>query len=287
VSLKESNAGGVQFVTVSGIKKDDVKAFRALTTAQLLEIEGRMRVMGAGPGEAQKITATTPVVDGDVIPDVPNQMAKKGFAKDIPAIIGTNLEEWKLFGMMQPGWAKMDEAEMLKRLGVYMPAESARKLVAAYSQALQKRGEPVAPADIMSAINTDIMFRMPALDLVEAQRDNKQPVYNYLFTWKSPAMGGVFGACHGLEIGFVFGKYDDMFCGSGPDADKLAERIQDAWLAFARTGDPSTKSLGDWPVYGPKRMTMLLDRAPKVVAAPYEGERAAWDAVKRNSSLVI
>ena len=287
VSLKESNAGGEQFVTVSGIKKDNVKAFRALTTAQLLEIEGRMRTVGAGPGEAQKITATTPVVDGDVIPDVPNQMARKGIAKDISAVIGTNLEEWKLFSMMQPGWAKMDEAEMLKRIGVYMPAEDARKVVEAYRQARKKRGEAVTPAEIMSAINTDIMFRMPAVDLVEAQRDNKQRVYNYLFTWKSPAMGGVFGACHGLEIGFVFGKYDAMFCGTGPDADKLAERIQDAWLAFARTGDPSTKSLGDWPVYGAKRMTMLLDKGPAVVAAPYEEERAAWDTVKRNSFLVI
>jgi para-nitrobenzyl esterase len=129
------------------------------------------------------------------------------------------------------------------------------------------------------------MFRMPSLELVEAQRDNKQLAYNYLFTWKSPVMGGVLGACHALEIGFVFGKYDDMFCGSGPDADKLAKCMQDAWLAFARTGDPSCECIGKWPVYGSKRLTMILDKHRHVEAAPYEEERKAWDNVKHKSAM--
>jgi para-nitrobenzyl esterase len=287
VPLQESNTAAGQFLKLSGIKKDNVKAFRALTTAQLLEIEGRMRTMIAGRGEVQKITATTPVVDGEVIPDVPNQMARKGLAKDIPAIIGTNLEEWKLFAMMQPGFNQIDEAELLKRVGVFVSADDAKKLVAAYRTALQKRGPAVTPADILAAIDTDIMFRMPALEMVEAQNDNSQKIYSYLFTWKSPAMGGAFGACHGLEVGFVFGNNDAMFCGNGPEADRLSESIQDAWIAFAQTGNPSTKSLGDWPVYGAKRMTMLLGKESKVVAAPYDGERAAWDGIKRSSFLVI
>ena len=129
------------------------------------------------------------------------------------------------------------------------------------------------------------MFRMPALELVEAQGKNKQKVYNFLFNWKSPAMGGVLGACHALEIVFGFGKYNDMFCGSGPAADKLAKCMQDAWLAFARTGDPSCESAGKWPVYGSKRQTMIFDKKCRVEAAPYEEERKAWDNVKRVSAM--
>jgi para-nitrobenzyl esterase len=53
--------------------------------------------------------------------------------------------------------------------------------------------------------------------------------------------------------------------------------MQDAWLAFARTGDPSCESIGKWPVYGSKRMTMILDKNCHVEAAPYEEERQAWD----------
>ena len=131
------------------------------------------------------------------------------------------------------------------------------------------------------------MFRIPSLDLVEAQRDNKTPVYNYMFTWKSPVMGGVLKACHALEIGFVFGKYDAMFCGTGPEADKLSECMQDAWIAFAKTGNPSCKCMGNWPEYGNKRMTMVLGKDSHVEAAPFEAERTVWEKVKRNDTFII
>jgi len=274
-----------KFLELVGIKGDDVKALRALTVQQLLDIEMQLRTGMAGPGEMARITATAPVIDGEIIPGVPNQVARGGFAKDIPAIIGTNLEEWKLFGAMQPGINKLDEAELAKRLSAFMPDEHARGLIKTFREARQKRGEPVNPSDLLSVINTDLMLRMPALGLVEAQRDNGQSAYNYLFTWKSPVMGGALGACHALEIGFVFGMYDDMFCGSGPDADKLSECIQDAWLAFARTGDPSCESIGKWPVYGNNRMTMMLGNPCNVEEAPYEDERRAWEKVTYKSAM--
>jgi para-nitrobenzyl esterase len=112
---------------------------------------------------------------------------------------------------------------------------------------------------------------------VEAQSRNHQPAYNYLFTWKSPVMGGALGSCHALEIGFVFGNHDDTFCGSGPDADTLSRKIQDAWAAFARTGDPSCESIGKWEPYGKDRTTMILDKECRLTNAPYEEERGIWD----------
>ena len=283
--LDEAIATGEHFLKTAGIKKDDAKALRALTPKQLLDFEMKMRVSLAGPGGIPKITATAPVVDGEIILDIPNEVARNGYSKDIVTIIGTNLEEWKLFGLMQPGFNKLGEADIMKRLAAFMSAESAKSLAAAYRKARVKRGEPTTPAEILSAIQTDLMFRIPALELVEAQGKNRQKAYNYLFTWKSPVMGGALGACHALEIGFVFGKYNDMFCGSGPDADKLAKCIQDAWLAFARTGDPSCESIGKWPVYGNIRMTMILDKNCRVEAAPYEEERAAWDGVEHKSAM--
>ncbi len=287
VPKDEANRGGELFLKASGIKNDDVEALRALTPGQLLELEMKMRVMEAGPGEAAKITVTTPVADGEVIPDFPVKLARKGAAKGITAIIGTNLDEWKLFAMMQPGYDKTDEAAMMKRLEYMVSAGDAKKLVEAYRGALLKRGGPVTPPEILTALQTDIMFRIPALDLIEAQRDNNTPAYNYLFDWKSPVMGGVLGACHGLEIGFVFGTNDDMMCGTGPEADKLSASMQDAWLAFAKTGNPSTKSMGEWPAYGKDRMTMIIGKNSHVEAAPYEMERAAWATVKRADAVVI
>jgi para-nitrobenzyl esterase len=151
------------------------------------------------------------------------------------------------------------------------------RLVEVYRGARKKRGQDISPAEILMAIQTDIMFRMPALNLVEAQHRNKQTAYNYLFTWKSPVMGGVLGACHALDIGFVFGNHDDTFCGTGPDADRLSRCMQDAWLAFAHTGDPGCESIGKWPPYGDRRLTMILDKDCRVEEAPYDEERRVWE----------
>jgi para-nitrobenzyl esterase len=120
---------------------------------------------------------------------------------------------------------------------------------------------------------------MPAIVLAETQIRRGTPAYSYLFTWTSPAMDGKLGSCHALELGFVFGTYEENFSGTGPEADALSGNMQDTWVAFARTGDPSCENLGKWPAYGERRETMLLGRESALVEAPYEEERRAWDAI--------
>ena len=124
------------------------------------------------------------------------------------------------------------------------------------------------------------MFRIPVTRLVEAQSRNRQLAYKYLFTWKSPLMKGRLGACHTLEIGFVFGNYDERFCGAGPDADALSQKMQDAWIAFARSGNPSCGSLGAWQSYGDRRNVMVLNKECRLEKAPYEEERRVWDGIE-------
>jgi carboxylesterase type B len=113
----------------------------------------------------------------------------------------------------------------------------------------------------------------------EIQRQRKNSAYNYLFTWSSPLLDGRLGACHALELGFLFGTYEENFSGAGPAADALARKIQDAWLAFAHTGDPSCESLGNWPAYGDKRETMMLGERCGVEEAPHDEERRVWDTI--------
>ena len=97
------------------------------------------------------------------------------------------------------------------------------------------------------------------------------PTFAYLFEWGSPAMGGWLGACHGLEIAFVFGNQGrgDLaaFTGAGDDADALAATMMDAWLAFARTGDPSTPAL-PWPVYDAETRPDDGARTPAAASKP-------------------
>ena len=101
----------------------------------------------------------------------------------------------------------------------------------------------------------------------------------YLFDWAGVGMDGALGACHALELPFVFGTLDSalgQLAGSGPAAEELSATMQDAWIAFARTGDPSTPALG-WPRYdADRRATAAFGRTVEVRYAPLEEERLAW-----------
>jgi para-nitrobenzyl esterase len=175
----------------------------------------------------------------------------------------------------------------VERVSHFIPSKYTDEIVERYHQARSQRGDDISPLEILSAVNTDLMFRIPALQMVEAQQKHNPAVFNYLFTYKSPVFGGVLGACHALEMGFVFGTHDDQFCGAGPEADKLSETLQDAWTSFARTGNPSCAALGDWAVYGDDRMTMILDTQCDLQSAPYEEERRAWDVVGSLSDITL
>jgi para-nitrobenzyl esterase len=279
IPLDEAAEVGRLFLEVTGISSDDVDALHALTVEQLLAAEIDLRKRMASPWEPMRITVTAPVTDGEVMVQMPTQAIAQGVAKDIPMIIGSNLEEWKLFVMGEPHKEKIDRAQIVERLGHVIPSRYVEEIVERYYQARSQRGDDTSPLEILSAINTDVMFRIPALQMVEAQQKHNPAVFNYLFTYKSPVFGGVLGACHALEMGFVFATHDDKFCGAGPEADKLSETFQDAWTSFARTGNPSCAALGDWAVYGDGRMTMILDTQCRLEPAPYEEERQAWDVV--------
>ncbi len=279
ITLDEAAEVGRLLLEVTGISGDDVVALHALTVDELLAAEMVLRRRMAHPWEPMRITVTAPVIDGEVIAQTPTHAIAWGVAKEIPMIIGSNLDEWKLFIMGERHKERIDRPQIVERLGRVIPSEHAEEIVERYYQARARRGDNASPLEILSAINTDAMFRIPALQMVEAQRKHNPAVFNYLFTYKSPVLGGILGACHALEMGFVFATHDATFCGAGPEADKLSETIQDAWTSFARSGNPSCVALGDWPVYGDGRMTMILDTQCHVEAAPYEEERQAWGVV--------
>ena len=225
-----------------------------------------------------------PVIDGDVIPRDPLTAVRDGLARDIPLLIGTNVDEARLFAPMDPEATTLDEAALLVRCAEAMPGgpDAARQAVAIYRDARAARGERVEPGDLWFAIESDRTMRHPAMRLAALQAAHQPATYAYLFAWPSPAMGGLFGSCHALELPFLFGTLEHPlirpFTGKGPEAHALAARIQDAWIAFARTGRPGHPGLGDWPAYdAARRRTMILDRDCRMEDAPREAERRFWD----------
>jgi para-nitrobenzyl esterase len=273
--LKNAVAAAEQFVKLINVNPKDITALYKLTTQQLLDGQEKL---GAFFREAKgAITPFMPVIDGDVMPDFPIERIKKGSAKIITILTGNTLDELKMSSAMDPNMRNLDEAGLLDRLNNMFPAGMAPKMIEVYRAALKKRGSSASPVDILGTVSSDLMFRIPTIRLVETQYNLGAPAYKYLFTYKSPAMGGILGAMHGLDNPFLFGMLDPDFTGNGPEQQDMALKMQDSCIAFVHTGDPSCKTIGKWPVYGKDRMTMVFDNKTRIEAAPYEPERKVWD----------
>ena len=105
--------------------------------------------------------------------------------------------------------------------------------------------------------------------------------------WPSPAFGGLAGACHAVEIPFVFGTLHNDWApelvGEGPEVDRLSDILQRSWLGFIRSGSPTIPELDGWEAYEPDtRITGVLGAECLSEKAPLEAQRAAWDDIAEN-----
>jgi len=225
----------------------------------------------------------TPVVDGSVLPMHPQKAIAEGAAADVALLIGTNRDEFKMFIVADPKGRDPDEEVLRRRIERsfgegFPPADEQLRpdeAIARYRAIRDQRGDATDPRELWSAIESDRMFRIGSIRAAEAHAVHQPQTYSYLFRWESPAMHGALGACHALEIPFVFGTLSspgiDQFAGTGQAAEDLSELMMDAWLAFARTGDPG------WPAYdAARRATMVFGAGSRVEDAPLDEERAVW-----------
>ncbi len=216
----------------------------------------------------------SPVVDGRVYPAHPFDPVAAATAANIPLLIGTNKDEAALFAAADPKRRKLTEDELQQRL---------RRLVGDRSDsilAVYRRTRPNdSPWDLYIGISSESM-RLRSIQLAERKiAAGPAPVYMYLFAWESNALGGLFKAAHALEIPFVFDNPDIApFTGDRPDRYELAGSMSQAWINFARHGDPNHAALPRWQPYdAQQRATMIFDVPCRVENDPRKEERLAWN----------
>jgi para-nitrobenzyl esterase len=100
----------------------------------------------------------------------------------------------------------------------------------------------------------------------------------YRFDHPEPASNHDLGACHGVEIPFVFdtagGADLEPRLGSQP-SQATANRIHQVWVDFITRGAPG------WAPYDPEtRTTGLLTDVVTAADDPAGHERAAWDGIR-------
>jgi carboxylesterase type B len=224
-----------------------------------------------------------PVVDGDVIPAPPIDRIAAGAGAHLDVMVGTNTEDWRLFVVASGAIDRITQQILTGPVAVYgyqalaaygLPVETA---LAAYRAAYPG----ASPGDLLAAVQTDWWCRIPAIRLAEAHATSPAATFMYEFAWRSPAFDGRLGACHALEIPFVFDTLDkgaDQMLGPllGPaPPQQLADTMHAAWVSFATSGD------SDWPKYDlSRRATMRFDTTSGVVADPRTAERTLWEGVR-------
>jgi|SRR5271157_246176 len=262
-----------------GLATPHVRHLRELAAEKILAAQQQVTLQLLLAG-GRNLLPFQPVVDGSVLPRHPIDVVAAGGARNVPLLVGTTLDEWKLFSFMDTELRRIDDGKMVTRLQQRLAHADGAKIVAGYRAS---RPQAEGPA-IWVAMETDRVFRLPAIRLAEAQLAMGSEVYMYLFTWPSPAFGGVLGACHAIELPFVFDCLDlpgaANFVGAGPEAKQLAGWTLDSWAAFAHRGDPSLAGGRSWPRYdATRRATMEIGARCRVLDDPAADERCLWDGV--------
>lgn len=281
-----------RFLEYAGVRPDQAEQLWQLPVDQILSAQRRLtrHWFDRGP-YSQPVMQTgmtlVPVVDGELLPQTPLAALQGGRARDCPIMVGCTRDEWKLFVNLPSGEGvftssqiqDLEKSDLIKLLETTLPGmgERAANL---YEKVVQRQGDGVDLAAIYSAYESDRMFRIPSLRIAEAQSEHSDRIYMFQFNWDQ----GGFGACHASDIPLVFGCTEhpagQFLCGADPGAGKLSDRVQNCWIAFARSGDPSTDEVGKWPAFDDEsRQVMCFDRQSGVQTDPFADSAELWEGV--------
>ncbi len=123
----------------------------------------------------------------------------------------------------------------------------------------------------LTELYNELLFRIPALKQAELHAANGNAVYNYY--WTMPGEDETTGACHAIELIYVFNNPQVTTYNGDIYNRELADAVQDMWVNFARTGDPGTEAI-TWQAYDAQtRMTMILGEDVHMESGLKEGQR--------------
>ncbi|HMS76626.1 carboxylesterase/lipase family protein [Gordonia sp. (in: high G+C Gram-positive bacteria)] len=208
------------------------------------------------------ITGHIPVFD-ELIPEFPQAAVAAGASAGVPLLLGTTGREFTLFSMAA-GTRGLITAEALPVVATRFGAGP--DVVAAY--VANHAGADAA--HVFDQIASDAFFRKPALEFAAAHERAGGSTHVYEFAWETAVSG--LGACHALELSFVFDALRDTNSFTGPNPpQQVADDMHSAWIAFATTGGPG------WPSYGFGETVRVFDSPQSTTSTlPRAADIAAW-----------
>ena len=264
-----------QLLTELSLKPSQVRDLQKVPLERLMAayftVGGAMSSGGGRRGFA-------PVVDGESLPRHPFSPDAPSVSADVPIVIGYNRTEGEFFLLSDPNAKKMTEDDLKRRVKPLF-GDNGQRVIELY----RKTDPGLSPYDLFVLIQTDSGMGLGSIRLAERKAAaGGAPVYLYNFNWDTPAEG--LKSPHTLEIPFVFNniKVAKLLTGAGPEAFARANKVSDAWVAFARTGNPNAGGLPKWEPYDEKnRATMVIDNESRLVNDPVREKRLLLAEVAR------
>ena len=225
-----------------------------------------------------------PVTDGKILPRDPFDPDASPISSDIPMMMGNTHDETA--GLIGRGdsttftltWEKLPakiEQHVKQFLGNLSPSD----VIAKYRQWYPN----YTPSDAFFSITTAARsWRGLLIESEGRVEQNGAPTYVFQINWKSPVDGEKWRASHAIEIPFVFDNiaYGASMVGTSSEAQKMADIMSEVWIAFARTGNPNTSTIPQWPAFNLKeRPTMIFDLPSHIENDPRGEERILFAPV--------
>jgi len=261
-----------QLLAKLGIRKTEVHDLQKLPLDRIMT--AYFAVVREARGVDQAVNGFAPTVDGHILPQQPFAPTASPVSAEVPVMIGCTRTEMTLFSVNDPAAFRLDEEGLRARVTDLLQ-DHGQPMIDLY----RKLNPGATPSDLYFLIASDYRYGAPTMKIAERRAAlGKAPVYLYYFRWETPVEGGRLKSPHTMEIPFAFDnvQISARLTGGGPDAAALADKVSDAWIAFARTGDPNTPKLPHWPVFTARdRATMVIDNTSKVINDPLREQRIA------------
>lgn len=234
-SLAQAQAAGEQLGA-------DLSALRNLSAQEVL---ARTALLNPAVRGLTTPRVLRPIRDGWLLPEDERPVFKSGRMHAMPLMVGSNADEGSLLIRSWPvdtraQWQAQVQANfgaMAEQAAAHYPAASDAEARAAVAQMF-----------------ADTQFNYGTRLLAQSMSPLERRTFKYLFTRRRP--GHSDGPHHGEEVAHAFGNLNTLSDRADaliePWDETLSATMRQAWVAFARQGDPNTRGAPHWAAYRPE-----------------------------------